>query len=309
MTSSNPIPAYVTDPAADYRDSRLGQRSAGSAADPGPDQRHPPIVPQRLHGALLERPDRRRAGAAAACSSMRRAFRRACQQAVSAIKAPAPKAAPAAKAERRPAKAAQHGGRSGGNGRSGSAGPGREGGPGGVEEGAACGRRPGLRRRLPHPLPRHSAGRRRGHRLPEAQRDDVVGAVPARAERGRGRRCRQEGSTGESTRGCSAGGSACSSARRPGSGSGGCGAGRAAAAAGHAARGNVHPADVLSWRLRPILPRASFRRRPGRVLPALQRGQPVAGLPGGDLRAARRPLRRSHMHNAGGRDGRRGHDD
>ena len=46
---------------------------------------------------------------------------------------------------------------------------------------------PRLRRRLPHALPRHSAGHRRGGRLSEAQRGDVVGGVPARARRRRGR--------------------------------------------------------------------------------------------------------------------------
>ena len=184
-------PARDTNPAADRRNRRHRERRARSAADPGPDQRHPAILPQRLHGALLERPDRRRSGAALLAAA-RVEPSAACQQAVSAIKAPAPtaerqppKAAPALKtdvplhaAARRTAAPA-------------SARHTREGARA-VEEGAARGDRPGLRRRLPHASPRHSARRRGGHRPPEAQRDDVVGALPARARAGRGRRCRQK---------------------------------------------------------------------------------------------------------------------
>ena len=75
---------------------------------------------------------------------------------------------------------------------------------------------------------------------------------------------------------------------------GGARASRAAAAAGFAARGNVHPAHVVPRRLRQVLPWAAFRRRPGRVMPALQRRQPVAAVPGRARRAARRPLRHCH---------------
>ena len=133
------------------------------------------------------------------------------------------------------------------------------------------------------------AGHRRRRRLPETQRDDAVGGLPACAHRRRGRRCRQVRSTGESTRCCSARRSArcrCRSRRR-------------------SAPAPVEPPPLLvSPREEMFILRTScrgdyvrfcrglrFGAGPGRILPALQRRQPVAALPGRDLRAARRPLR------------------
>ena len=158
----------------------VGIASDALRSEPGPDQRHPPIMPQRLHGALLER-DARRPGGAALPAAARVVLSASCQQAVSAIKAPA-----AAKAKAPPAKAKTAAAPADSQPlRQKQLHPRRRRPPrrrqGSVEESAARGHRPRLRRRLPHPLPRHSAGHRRGRRLPETQRDDIVGGVPARA--------------------------------------------------------------------------------------------------------------------------------
>ena len=121
----------------------------------------------------------------------------------------------------------------------------------------------------------------RGGRLSEAQRGDVVAGVPARA----GRRRRREVKIGGGARGCTSGGAAAAPAAAP-------------APAGRR-RCSLRRARKCSSCARPVVATTSdsvagfVSARPGRIMSALQRGQSVAALPGGALRAARRPLRRS----------------
>ena len=191
MMSRILIPACDTNPAADRRGGRRCERRARAAAEPGPDQRHPPIMPQRLHGALLERDARRRQRRCIACSSMRRQLSAACQQAVSAIKAPArPKRSAKRRQGSRPPRCSR---RATAAPPAQTAAPAAPAAPAKAAKAqskkaqlAAIGRACGADYR--HALPRHPARHRRRCRLPETQRDDVVAGLPARARRRRGRR-------------------------------------------------------------------------------------------------------------------------
>ena len=265
----------------------VGQRSAGSATEPSPGQRHPPIVPQRLHGALLERHPRRPGGAQLPAAARVEPF--------SALPAGGERDQGAGCRRQRQGQSAarkepQTGRRSGGNGcaRSACARPRSQ--RGAVEEGAACSRGPRLRRRLPHDCHGIRPGtgaaadclKRNAATLSPACQHALAGVAAAKSKL--------------AAAPAAAAAAAPAAARRRRT----C-ASRAAAAARFAARGNVHPAHVLPSRLRPILSWASFRRRPGRIMSALQRGQPVAAVPGGARRAARRPLSRSLTKHKRGR--------
>ena len=221
----------------------VGIASEALAQQPAsPDQRHPPIVPQRLHGALLERDARRPGGApvpATACvvtvrrlpaggerhqGAGRRESQSAAREGRDRRRTAETAAAPAEAAATRGARRA------------------RQGGQGSVEEGAARGRGPRLRRRLPHPLPRHSAGHRRCGRLSEAQRGDIVGGVPACA---RVRRRRPQVEARSPPPAAAPAAAPAPVPRRP-----------SRRRCWFAARGNVHPAHVVPRRLRQVLPRA-----------------------------------------------------
>jgi len=253
---------------------RRRRRCACAAAEPGATQCAALVLPERLHGALLVGADRRRAGAQLPEAAHASAFGRMPergerdQSGSTGCRRCACSGTSARGRSSGPAACDTSGARRTAGCRRAQAEPGAT--PGGGQ-----GDRPGLPRRLPRALRGHCAGRLGIDRVPQAQRQDIVARMPAGArERPRrcGRACR---------RAC-----ACAScrARRTAAADG------AGAAAGDAARGTIHSPKRLWRRLCRVLRRPASRSRPHRGLPALQQEQPVAALPAGADRAARRSV-------------------